>query len=337
MQKNELAAAITAAITGLNLALTKFDQAVQNFNDSLIHETNDVNGPVATALSETTTDIAAGIVETTGDVSATASVVTESPVVEATTAVDGPLDSEGFPWDSRIHAETKSQVNSKVVRGGKAWRIKRGLDDGVVEAVKAELISQGYGQPEAVSTAAPAPAPAASPATPAAASPATPGLPGSPATPAAPSTPAVAAAQESEDEKFSAIRKVTIANMNALTQVFGLSLDDIKEIMVTEFEAAQNDDQVVFGSVPYDKYQSLFEFFDNLVKNYSTIKEAIDTIYNLAGAANKPTVDSGLSTLFGNFNTTEIGGIHYSAVNDAVTQFTNWLTEWQEWANSAQA
>lgn len=43
------------------------------------------------------------------------------------------LDSEGLPWDKRIHASTKTKIASGV------WKLARGVDASVVEAVKAEL------------------------------------------------------------------------------------------------------------------------------------------------------------------------------------------------------
>lgn len=43
------------------------------------------------------------------------------------------LDSEGLPWDKRIHASTKTKIASGT------WKLARGVDASVVEAVKAEL------------------------------------------------------------------------------------------------------------------------------------------------------------------------------------------------------
>jgi hypothetical protein len=54
---------------------------------------------------------------------------TETPPV---TGVD--LDSEGLPWDARIHSSAKT----KLARGN-TWKVKRGTDPALVESVKAEL------------------------------------------------------------------------------------------------------------------------------------------------------------------------------------------------------
>ena len=46
---------------------------------------------------------------------------------------DSPRDAEGLLWDVRIHSSSKG----KVANG--TWKLKRGLDEKYVEAVKAEL------------------------------------------------------------------------------------------------------------------------------------------------------------------------------------------------------
>lgn len=50
-----------------------------------------------------------------------------------TTIVDNELDSEGLPWDERIHASSKAKV------GGGTWRSKRGVSDEDAAPIKAEL------------------------------------------------------------------------------------------------------------------------------------------------------------------------------------------------------
>lgn len=56
------------------------------------------------------------------------------PAEPPATATGGPeLDSDGLPWDSRIHSETKSHNKDGT------WRVKRNTDPALVEQVKAEL------------------------------------------------------------------------------------------------------------------------------------------------------------------------------------------------------
>lgn len=57
---------------------------------------------------------------------------TAPPAPQETT--DGPeLDAEGLPWDSRIHASTRTRNKDET------WRLLRGVDQGLVDQVKAEL------------------------------------------------------------------------------------------------------------------------------------------------------------------------------------------------------
>jgi hypothetical protein len=44
------------------------------------------------------------------------------------------VDSEGLPWDARIHAATKTRLKSN-----DTWKVKRNMDDVTVAMVKAEL------------------------------------------------------------------------------------------------------------------------------------------------------------------------------------------------------
>lgn len=126
--------------------------------------------------------------------SATGTVTTTESAPEVETPVDighetnaTTLDKNGLPWDSRIHAKTKTTNKDGT------WKYAVGVDREVlVPQVEAELRA-AYGQPEqtttppaAVTPPPAAPTPAATPGLPPAA-PSAPGLP-----PAAPTTPPVA-------------------------------------------------------------------------------------------------------------------------------------------------
>lgn len=62
--------------------------------------------------------------------------VSPAQSADLTTAVD----SEGFPWDERIHSGNKEKTTDG------AWRKRRGVDPAVVAQVKAELSGAGYGK-----------------------------------------------------------------------------------------------------------------------------------------------------------------------------------------------
>ena len=87
--------------------------------------------------------------------------VASSPTATLTPGVD--LDAKGFPWDSRIHAESKAKIADGT------WRKKRNLDPTVLANVEAEL-RQVMGAPGvaplAPSTAPIAPTPPLVPAAP---------------------------------------------------------------------------------------------------------------------------------------------------------------------------
>jgi hypothetical protein len=64
------------------------------------------------------------------------------------------LDSKGLPWDARINAETRSMIADG------SWKLKRGVDKALVEAVQAELRSL-MAIPSPAATVAPPPPPQA--------------------------------------------------------------------------------------------------------------------------------------------------------------------------------
>lgn len=74
------------------------------------------------------------------------------------------VDAKGLPWDGRIHASTRAKIADGT------WRMKRGVDDTVVNDVTAELRqTMGLGVPPASVVVPPVPfvAPAVPPAPPA--------------------------------------------------------------------------------------------------------------------------------------------------------------------------
>lgn len=75
------------------------------------------------------------------------------PAPQETTG--GPeLDAEGLPWDSRIHASTRTRNKDET------WRLLRGVDQGLVDQVKAELkAAMSAPVPEPAAPASPPPPP----------------------------------------------------------------------------------------------------------------------------------------------------------------------------------
>jgi hypothetical protein len=111
----------------------------------------------------------AATVSTTAPVTGVTNIASTTPAATVPAAT-GELDKEGLPWDERIHSSTKNKNEDGT------WRVKRGVDKGMLAKVKASLLS----------TVA-APAAAATPAPPAA--PVQPSLPQMPTPPGLPAVP----------------------------------------------------------------------------------------------------------------------------------------------------
>lgn len=62
-----------------------------------------------------------------------AAVTTSTNTTSATATSAVPLDSEGLPWDARIHSSSKEKIKDGT------WKIKRGTDKLLIDDVKAEL------------------------------------------------------------------------------------------------------------------------------------------------------------------------------------------------------
>lgn len=90
----------------------------------------------------------------------TVQTTTTPGVASSVAGVD--LDAKGFPWDSRIHAESKAKIADGT------WRKKRNLDPTVLANVEAELrqVMGATGAPLVPSTAPIAPTPPLAPAAP---------------------------------------------------------------------------------------------------------------------------------------------------------------------------
>lgn len=118
------------------------------------------------------------------------------PPLPQASAAAPELDATGLPWDSRIHAETKSKNKDGT------WRSKRNMDKAFMATIEAQL-RQAMGAPAApaVATAASSPAVTAAPAAAPTVPPAPPAVP-QPSTPPAMPGPSVAAAAATQGETF---------------------------------------------------------------------------------------------------------------------------------------
>lgn len=280
------------AIKGAILGLTKLENIVQSLNNAVIHETN---SPTVTT-----------------DTVATDTNVTASDTVER--------DDENVAWMQEIHTDSKTQVASKTVKGGKAWRLKKGVDPDLVEKLKAQSIAT-YNAMTGTDTAPVESKPLGLPSLAVKPKPAVTGLPGL-------SLPAVNKPDPSVELKIESIKII-----KELIDTYGLSWEDCKEIMVDEFKVAQSGAEVTFGGLKFEQFPAVKEYFTDLVNKYRTVDEAMNTIRELATPANKQTVDEGFASLFAAVNTTELGGVHYTDIDACLKSFSEWVEMWRNWAN----
>lgn len=88
--------------------------------------------PVAAAPAPSNAPTPPGAITPTAPASTPAPPSSAGTVSAGTPAPD--LDSEGLPWDSRIHASTKTRMKSDGT-----WKLKRGVSDAEVQSVKDQL------------------------------------------------------------------------------------------------------------------------------------------------------------------------------------------------------
>jgi len=115
--------------------------------------------PDAAAAFGAGNDAAAAASPSVGDGAGAASVAPIPPSPPAAPATGVEVDSEGLPWDKRIHSTPATRTKN----GEGPWRAKRGVEDALKASVEAEL-RQVMGAP--VPPPPPAPAPVAAPAVP---------------------------------------------------------------------------------------------------------------------------------------------------------------------------
>lgn len=135
------------------------------------------------------------------------SATTAEPVTTAAAPAGVEVDSDGLPWDHRIHALGAGGAHNKLKKT-QQWKKKRGVDAALVAEVEAELraaMSAGPANPVVTTgNAEPSPAPA-SPASPAAA-------PTTAAAAAKPASPAPAPAPAGGTTTFPALMAAITAN-----------------------------------------------------------------------------------------------------------------------------
>lgn len=303
MQENEL----TRAAQAVALAFTKFAQAMQDFNDNLIHTNN------APAQATTTAP--------TIPTAPTAPVETESSEFPSA-AADAPLDGEGRPWIDGLHTANKSQMNSTEKRGVKAWKFLRGTSDEVKQAYR-DKYPMSDATPEA-KTEIPAPIVNET-------APTIPGAP--PGIPAVPGAPPVAATPPEANSDNAKLRAEILKVCQTLLDSHGVTWEDLKGVFVDEFNAVQNGDEVTLGSLKESDYPAALTYLTAMEANYAEGKKLVESLYEMATPTYATNVKQGLDAIFGAFHTSELGGVYHNELDDCIGKLKEMHVAWSKWAS----
>ena len=148
----------------LKFRIPRTDASITALIDSLKNELTSVD------IAEIPAPGATAILDTDINVIEIKKSENSAPAVPASGVTGVDLDSDGLPWDPRIHGASKK----KLARGG-TWKLLRGVDETLVAQVKAELVATMAAAPadkidyeaesaeieqQAATENAPAPAPA---------------------------------------------------------------------------------------------------------------------------------------------------------------------------------
>ena len=228
---------------------------------------------------------------------------TVTPTVNAAVEVD----SEGTPWDERIHSKAKTQVKSLLVTGGKAWRMKKGCTPELVEQVKAEI----KGAIPAVETVAPVVA-APVVAAPVVAAPVV----------AAPVVAAPVVAAPVVPDNASIITEA-VKVVNRIVNDYGVSYDDVLAILVDEFKVPN------FEGLVDAQYQPVLDRMTKFEAEYKSVNDMITQIRAWGGETYQDSVEAGLLTFFQAVNATTLSGVFHSDLPTLTESILGYYKSWE--------
>lgn len=301
---------LSKAIKGAIIALTKLDAVIHEVNDEKIHAVNSPEAPVVVTMPS----IPAG--ETLPSVTVTETI----PSIQSAVDVADELDSEGVSWNEEFHTDKKTQVASKKVKGGLAWRLMRGVDKEAFEAWRSTLTM--VASPVITPSIDVIDAPVAAP-----------NMPAVPALPTVPTVPALPTVPSEPSPEVSKMKDCIIV-IKKLIDDYGLSWDDCKEIMVDEFKVKQAGVEVTFGGLKFEQFDQVLTFFTNLYAQYENVKAILAKIAEIAGVANAANVQAGTVQILQGFNTETLDGVYYGDIGKCQESFQAWLGTWVAWAGN---
>ena len=196
------------------------------------------------------------------------------------------LDDEGFPWDERIHSAKKTKVKSNLVKGGEAWRMKKGLNNPeLVKSVREEYKPEIATNPTTEALIAPV---AAAPVT--------------PVTPVAPVAAVV-------DHKANAVKII-----NKLENIHSVPMDDILDVLVNDFKATNG-----FESILPEQFEAVEKRYQEVIETYDDAAKLISEIKEWGGDEHAQGIDESLTGIFASYDGAEsLSGVYYTQIPDLI-------------------
>ena len=250
------------------------------------------------------------------DASITPVAVSPTVIVTPMASAAAEVDSEGTPWDERIHSGAKTQVKSLLVTGGKAWRMKKGKDitPEFVEQVKAEI----KGAPVVAAPVVAAPVVAA----PVVAAPVVAAPVVAAPVVAAPvvAAPVVAAPVVPDN---TAIRVEAIKVINRIVTDYGVTYDDVIAILVDEFKVPD------FEGLVDAQYKPVLDRMIKFEADYKAVNDMITQIRAWGGETYQADVEAGLLTFFKAVNAESLGGVFHSDLPTITETIRGYYQSWE--------
>jgi len=225
---------------------------------------------------------------------------TETIVPAAPTETE--LDSNGLPWDERIHAGTKRK------NADQSWSRRKGINDLDYNTVVAEL--------KAAASTPDAPAPVTTTTAPVV--PAKPGIPAKPGVPVKPGVPA-------------APKKASIEALNTLTNDFGVDYDLVTSELFAKHGAT------TYNEIPATAIGEVMESAKKWVESLTSITDECDTLNKLAeGTDLQKDVTDGVNTFIETHGGKDgkIGTVPYSATHALFMDLATYANQWDDYFKS---
>lgn len=246
------------------------------------------------------------------------STTAETPVVTANADVE--LDDEGFPWDERINVETKTKVNSKLVKGGKAWRLKQKLDPAFVKQVREEIKPAIAEEVPLTTATLTAPAPVAGQVAPTA-----------PSAPTAPTAPVASAPSAPTAPNHNAIKSEAAKVVNTIVNDFKVEYDDIVDLLKNEFNSEKG-----FETLLPEQSQDVLDRMKALLEEYNDVHQLVLQILQWGGDVHAANIQEQVKGIYMQFNAEQLGHVHYTDLAEVSRLMLEYHASWSAFAAGQQ-